>query len=182
MTKYDLRDFIFHQKSIIPSELCDKIVADIDRDEWKKHTWYDAKDNNVYSLEDELDISYSKASNDLYPFVLESLLKYQQIHNQSLVYKHNGIRFNRYSPGQTMKKHSDHIRDLFDGNEKGIPVLSVVGNLNDDYEGGEFTFWDDDVVKFGKGDIMIFPSIFLYPHRVEPTTRGSRYSFVCWAY
>ena len=44
-----------------------------------------------------------------------------------------------------MRQHHDHIHSLFDGNEKGIPVLSFILNLND-YEGAELFFWDDYVV------------------------------------
>ena len=44
--------------------------------------------------------------------------------------KFSAIRFNRYAPGQTMRQHHDHIHSLFDGNEKGIPVLSFILNLN----------------------------------------------------
>ena len=38
-------------------------------------------------------------------------------------------------PGQIMRQHHDHIHNLFDGVYKGIPVFSIVGNLNEDYEG-----------------------------------------------
>ena len=31
-----------------------------------------------------------------------------------------------------------------------------------------------------KGDLLIFPSNFLYPHEVEPVTKGVRYSYVSW--
>lgn len=37
-----------------------------------------------------------------------------------------------------MRKHYDHIHSIFDGQRKGIPVLSMLGILNNDYEGGEF--------------------------------------------
>ena len=30
--------------------------------------------------------------------------------------------------------HADHIHSMFDGEKKGIPILSVLGVLNDDYE------------------------------------------------
>jgi predicted 2-oxoglutarate/Fe(II)-dependent dioxygenase YbiX len=30
------------------------------------------------------------------------------------------------------------------------------------------------------GDLLIFPSNFMYPHRVEPVTNGERYSFISW--
>mgnify|MGYP001213588018 CR=1 FL=1 len=32
-----------------------------------------------------------------------------------------------------------------------------------------------------KGDVVIFPSNFMYPHRVEKVTKGTRYSFVTWS-
>ena len=185
MTKYDLRDFIF-QERLIPSEVCDEIINNIKDKDWKKHVWYDSSKDLRHSFDDaELEILNDEESLKLHPYVNQCLVKYAELHrdmDSSIVEKHCRLRFNRYSPGQMMRKHSDHIYDLFDGTQRGIPVLSIVGNLNDDYEGGEFKFWDDHVVKFEKGDIMIFPSLFLYPHRVEPPTRGVRYSFVCWAY
>ena len=61
-------------------------------------------------------------------------------------------------------------------------MLSIVGQLNEDFEGGEFVMWGDQVIPFEKGDIIIFPSNFMYPHRVEPVTKGERYSYVSWAY
>jgi len=81
-----------------------------------------------------------------------------------------------------MAEHCDHISSLFDGKIKGIPMLSVVGQLNEDFEGGEFVMWGDKVIEFESGDLIIFPSNFVYPHRVEPVTKGSRYSYVSWAY
>ncbi len=29
---------------------------------------------------------------------------------------------------------------MFDGEKKGIPILTVIGTLNDDYDGGEIYF------------------------------------------
>ena len=40
-----------------------------------------------------------------------------------------------------MAEHCDHISSLFDGQIKGIPMLSVVGQLNDNFEGGEFVMF-----------------------------------------
>jgi len=37
-------------------------------------------------------------------------------------------------------------------------------------------------IKLLKGDLLIFPSIFLYPHKVEPVKKGTRYSFISWVY
>jgi predicted 2-oxoglutarate/Fe(II)-dependent dioxygenase YbiX len=80
-----------------------------------------------------------------------------------------------------MREHYDHIHSLFDGKLKGIPILSIVGLLNDNYEGGEFLIRREQV-KLARGDILIFPSNFMYPHEVKDITKGIRYSFVSWAF
>jgi len=59
--------------------------------------------------------------------------------------------------------------------------LSIIGVLNDDYEGGELMFHDKEY-ETKTGDVVIFPSNFLYPHMVNPVTKGTRYSFVSWVY
>ena len=72
---------------------------------------------------------------------------------------------------------------MFDGQRKGIPTLSVLGSLNNDYEGGEFLMFDEEKeYKIKAGEIMIFPSVFLYPHRVAPVTKGTRDTFVSWVW
>ena len=60
--------------------------------------------------------------------------------------------------------------------------ISIVVQLADpdDYEGGDFVLWDDCKVELGEGDILIFPSLFLFPHRVDEVTKNIRYSGVCW--
>ena len=93
------------------------------------------------------------------------------------------IRFNKYKETRLMALHCDHIHSMFDGNIKGIPILSVLGLLNDNFEGGEFLMFENEKeIKFKAGDIMVFPSIFLYPHRVAPVTKGTRYAFVAWVW
>ena len=96
--------------------------------------------------------------------------------------KFTGVRFNRYQPGQIMRQHIDHIHSIFDGKEKGIPVLSFILNFNDDYEGADLFFWDNTAFKLGKGDIIMWPSNFLYPHGVTEAISGKRYSGVTWAW
>jgi hypothetical protein len=70
---------------------------------------------------------------------------------------------------------------LFDGERKGAPTMTALGFLNDDYEGGDFIMWDKKI-DVNAGDLMIFPSNFLYPHKVNPITKGERYSFVAWSW
>ena len=64
-------------------------------------------------------------------------------------------------------------------------ALSISINLNDDYEGGDFIFGDQrhgEIKRFklSKGSVLFFPSNFMYPHSVQPITKGTRYSIVAW--
>ena len=83
---------------------------------------------------------------------------------------------------QKMNLHCDHIPTIFDGQRKGIPTLSLLGSLNDNYEGGDLILFDDFKIELEKGDLIIFPSNFLYPHRVEPVLSGVRYSYISWVW
>lgn len=59
--------------------------------------------------------------------------------------------------------------------------LSTVLFLNDDFEGGEFSFPDFRIkVKPEPGLLVCFPSNQLYMHGVEPVKSGERYSIVNW--
>jgi predicted 2-oxoglutarate/Fe(II)-dependent dioxygenase YbiX len=40
----------------------------------------------------------------------------------------------------------------------------------------------DTVVELKKGELLIFPSNFLYPHKVEPVKKGKRYTYISWVW
>ena len=42
--------------------------------------------------------------------------------------------------------------------------------------------WNEEKIKLKRGDILMFPSNFMYPHEVKEVTKGIRYSFVGWAF
>lgn len=66
-------------------------------------------------------------------------------------------------------------------------TLSIIYLINDDYEGGELEFikatknsQEPIRIPKKKNTLVIWPSNFMYPHRVTPVTRGVRYSMVTW--
>lgn len=78
----------------------------------------------------------------------------------------------KYGPNQHFQEHCDH------GYSYNCTV-SLVAYLNDDYEGGEIYFRLQDVtIKPSAGDLFIFPSNFMYPHRAMPVKSGTKYSLV----
>ena len=187
-----LEDFIYIEEGIIPSYVCDRVVKNIETREWNPHSWYDYQQNSSYSEETmELDVQPTtpELQKLLNPAILKAFDRYKSLYTykasektQGLMTTFTPVRFNRYSPGQIMRQHYDHIHSIFDGKQKGIPVLSMILNFNNDYEGADLFFWEEYVVELGKGDIIIFPSLFLFPHGVTEAISGTRYSGVCWAW
>lgn len=192
MNSFKLTDFIL-QKNVIPVELCSELIDLTKTDHWQQHQWYDVKVNESRSYDKELDVLFPDPvlTNKLFEIVVGSFAEYfvdvckplhSQINFTQTINSCCGIRMNRYSEGTLMKPHFDHIHSLFDGSQKGIPVLSMIGILNDDYQGGDLVFFDDYKVETKVGDLIIFPSSFLYPHAIKEVTKGTRYSFVSWAW
>ena len=186
-----LKDLIHVERGLIPQNLCDYIVDQIEKNEWRPHSWY----NNVqgtFGSEETMELDVQNITGEhqslLTPFMIQAGAAYNAKYHfecertMQIMNKFSAIRFNRYSPGQIMRQHMDHIHSLWNTQDAGIPVLSFILNLNDDYEGADLYFCDDYIVPLGKGDIIMFPSLFLYPHGVTEATRGRRFSAVSWAW
>ena len=189
----NLKDYILHLNNWIPQNILDKTIKELsDNKTWERHTYTSTKDFKASSKngDKELDVCYADNltySKELHQLTWKALEKYiviDKIGGKSFIgwSGFNQIRFNRYNKNQIMSKHCDHIVSLFEGKNRGSPILSIVAVLNDNYKGGEFIMFDDYEIKFKAGDLIIFPSVFLYPHLVKPVKKGTRYSFVSWAW
>ena len=186
MIRKKITDYIFHttfDSSI--TDITDKIFStDIN---WENHTWSDNYGKTVDS--DNIKVAYqhqlgigSEISDALEKYIKEYC---NYIDNNNLINEIGNIseiRFNKYNLGTTMKSHIDHIRGLFQDapdRQKGIPILSIVGLLNDDFIGGEFLLCGNEM-GLKKNSLLVFPSNFMYPHEITPIKEGTRYSFVAW--
>jgi hypothetical protein len=190
----DVNDYLLIQ-DIIPVGDSQEILKKIKlRDkEWYQHQWYNPGEK-VYHTEDEGEPLVMRANEDesnfLVPFIHKAIGAYvsrlpydDDVRTAEFIHRTSCVRFNNYPLGARMAIHFDHIRDIFDGENKGVPILSIIGCLNSDYEGGELSFFGGKVLhKLTAGQICIFPSNFMYPHEVLPVTGGNRFTFVSWAF
>lgn len=110
---------------------------------------------------------------DVYNVKLPAVQDYsRQFHIGGELRYWESFNFIKYGPGQHFQEHHDHG---FSYN----CVVSLVGYPNDDYEGGELYFRLQNLkVKPKAGDLYIFPSNYMYPHRAMPVTSGTKYSIV----
>jgi 2OG-Fe(II) oxygenase superfamily len=82
------------------------------------------------------------------------------------------MNFVKYGPGQHFQEHTDH------GYSYNC-VVSLVAYPNDDYVGGELEFRLQGLkVKPRAGDLFIFPSNYMYPHKSLPVESGTKHSIV----
>ena len=179
----DHTEAIIEIKNIINPELIKKIIPLIEKKSNNyqkiKHGVIDPNIRNVkgYTLnfDTPTNVFYwnyiKKEIERLYYFYK---IKFPKMESQKI----NQIDLLKYDIGGKYKVHIDHFTE-------SSRHLSIIMNLNDNYEGGDLIFTDQKEkeikrLKLGKGSIVFFPSNFMYPHSIEPITKGTRYSIVSW--
>jgi len=81
-------------------------------------------------------------------------------------------RLLKYGEGSSIHQHSDH-------GPFGYGSCTI--NLNEDYEGGEFSFFNGkNQIKLKQGDAIVFPADYYWVHEVKTIVSGERYSFNCF--
>ena len=191
----NIEHYLFHKENFLDEKYCENCINELNKCVWEKHEWYGSRaDAGVaVSGDNEPEVFYmGKYANNIQKineFIIVNLesiileyIRRCKVYCFAEIEGYTPIKFLRYHPGQTMDNHWDHIQSLFDGERRGIPTLSIIGILNDDYEGGELIMFEDKKIDTKKGDLLIFPSNFLYPHEVAPVTKGVRYSYVSWVW
>jgi len=183
----NLSTYIMQFKEVISPDDCKKIVDHLKINLWKKHYFTNPKTGENKTFDDDLEYSFNDSWTtsfimDKVDSCIQSYQNYYKFQWFSGIQGRTLVRYNKYEVGTCMHRHMDNITTIFDGERKGTPMLSVLGLLNDDFEGGEFVILEDQVIPFKTGDIIIFPSNFLYPHEVLHVTKGTRYSFISWTW
>lgn len=190
----NLRDYLHIFDNVLKSDELELLLPLLEKSEyWKIHEYYDVMTDSSESFDNELSCIYDYLEDyNLVEIskVIESRIWFaikSYVHNLKFPWFNNWagysqIRYNRYEIQNRMRVHCDHIHSLFDGERKGIPVLTILGALNNNYEGGELVMMNNEVIELKPGSIIVFPSIFLFPHLVKPVIKGTRYSFVSWVW
>jgi len=192
-----IEDYIY-VRNHIPAAVCKEFIDECNRKKWQKHKWHNnytddetlKREWDGKSLSKELDVmpTTHQQQSRVTPYVGKALDEYQAKYvwpgektRPPWLTQFTPMRFNKYKTGTMMRVHFDNIHSIFDGKLKGIPIISIVGSLNEDYVGGKFMLRDQEI-KLKTGDILLFPSGIVYPHGVEEIKKGIRYSFVSWAF
>lgn len=193
--KNNIYNFVYLNRNSVPKHICEDVIEESENPNyhpWDKHRWsYKDNDPDAGSRSLELDPDVNNLVGDLFKYnqilrdhIIKNMVHYAKINTAipPAADRINELRLNRYKVGNELAIHVDNIRSIFDGTKKGVPILSIIVNLNDQYTGGEIVFNREKTISLGTGDILIFPSNFLYAHEIKPILSGTRYSIVAWGY
>ena len=182
-----LKDYILILKDIIPEKLCDDIL-----NEYKNsNEWLDASLGNKGNINKEIrnctviEMSLNKVieknknirkslDDEVFQSTKKAIKIYNEKFNQTNISKDTGYQLLKYEKGGFYIQHVDSFTNT-------TRTISCSFILNDDFKGGEFSFFDNKIIySLKKGSAILFPSTFLYPHSVLPVIDGTRYSVVTW--
>ena len=185
----EIEDYIHVKENGISSDLCHDILKEyVPTYEWKSGT---VGEDNVYeeirkcdsifiSNDDVIELN-TDIRKDLDERIFESVSKCIEEYLNKFaniipcnISSDSGYSLLRYKSGNYIGQH-------IDASGRSPRELSCSLILNDEYEGGEFAFFNQKL-KFDlkKGDIIMFPSNFMFPHEVLPVTSGIRYAIITW--
>jgi Rps23 Pro-64 3,4-dihydroxylase Tpa1-like proline 4-hydroxylase len=135
---------------------------------------YDFKYKKTDIMHDPSEASKSLQAlwQDLYDRKVVAVKDYAKRFNIGELRYWEAMNFVKYGPGQHFQEHSDH------GYSYNC-VVSLVAYPTDSYLGGELEFRLQKLkIKPRAGDLFIFPSNYMYPHKSLPVESGIKHSIV----
>ena len=179
-----MKEYIVVVKNAVPLELCDSILKEYQNTKEWEITLTANNSNEKERNCDSIKISHSlvinhnakrkEIDNKLYESASKCINKYNNKFKYAGVQQDTGYELLRYQTGGFYKEHTDSYL-------QEPRLISCSFALNDNYKGGEFAFFDNEIqYKLSKGDALMFPSTFTYPHQILPVTKGIRYSIITW--
>ena len=171
----NILDFIKVYPGAVSNELCDEIVNKYkDSDKFELASIEGGNNNKVrncyrYDITEDKDID-AKIFDEQNSNIKRYLKSFPSAH----IKEDTGYDLLKYETDGFYIEHVDHSAN-------NIRTVSCSIILNDDYEGGEFAFFGrEHVITASKGDVIMFPSNFIYRHEVLPVTKGTRYAIITW--
>ena len=179
-----ISDYIMVIKGLVPDNLCDDILKEFPEDSvyWDPASVgsgdfrQDIRSCNTIGLSHlpRQNSVYENLDSRMFECAAEAIKQYRERWPGVETEIDTGYDLLRYRTGEFYTQHTDSFK-----HQQRSVTCSF--HLNNDYEGGEFAFFNrEKVYKFEKGDAILFPSNFMFPHEILPVTSGTRYSIITW--
>ncbi len=180
-----LEDFIQVFDDVMSEDICDLILNEYQNsDEWDDTMVAGGLNKDIrnctqiqISTDDTILKNYQTRKN-IDDLILDSVSNIIEIYSNICPHfkidVDTGYQLLRYREGEFYTQHTDSFKS-----EQRSLSCSI--QLNEDYDGGEFAFFDREVmIRSKKGSAIVFPSNFMYPHEIMPVISGTRYSIITW--
>lgn len=139
-------------------------------DNYKALSLTDNSDNPELQSACELAWSYVSLMIEKYVFYLK--LNISEVINKDFINSTTSLRILKYNVNEYIEDHLDVSPNI-----RGSCTI----NLNENYEGGEFSFFSGKHFELLKtGDGIIFPAEPIWIHGTKKITFGTRYSISCF--
>lgn len=180
-----LPDFIHVEHNALTKDECELVINEFEpTDLWVKSPsiYRMDEDNTEIRFNEQISISGYRKETDrgedidqlLVKATMAALKTYGDKVPMWVAESDEGFTIFKYKTGSKFEEHTDSYR-------VNRPTLSVVIALNDNFNGGEWSFFNGEYqVDLKQGSIMVFPSNFIFPHAISEVTEGTRYVVATW--
>ena len=186
--KEKISDYSLFISNCLNSPLINLINEEIyvNSDSWSAGPIADGMNSDVRSVkvsgfeEQHIGTSVSKRVifNELKKFVPRIEEAYRKNISEYYFSDKNYFQFLYYD--DKMKGHYTYHTDNCYTKPRNLTILIGL-NSKDQYEGGELFIGNDkNGIKLDRGDMVCFPSNFMYPHKVQRVTQGQRKVLIIW--
>ncbi|MHA2403976.1 MAG: 2OG-Fe(II) oxygenase family protein [Candidatus Kariarchaeaceae archaeon] len=188
LSSKSLADFVWYGEEVVDPELCDKILDEyVNTNYWEATLTGSGHDPEARRCEQiciseqsiiaEENSEVRKQLDDQMFEVVQNLIGlYQEAHPEFEleIQEDSGYELLKYEEGDFYIEHTDSFKEQ-------PRALTVIVSMNNAYEGGEVALFNRELVyKLDAGDVIMFPSNFMYPHEIMPVKSGTRFSIITW--
>jgi hypothetical protein len=188
-----IKDLIYRQNNFVPKNKCEYFIKVFEKHKDKCDFEHSIKFNEEHNNKKIIDnyeclnlskfyeIDEIKEAANLAAFyisiILLNYINYLKINiskfiTDKFINNTSNIRILKYSKGSQIIDHLDVEPTI---------RASCTLNLNEEYTGGEFTFFSGKHIEtFKTGDAMIFPAEPIWIHGTKPVLSGERYAINCF--
>ena len=170
--------YVKEYRNVIPPDLAQKIITQADL-KFFPATAGGGKSSKarrcyVKSLEPKFKNKIATIFKDIFKSYIQEFKFFDGLKMESSGYDHLLYK------GEESHEYKEHI----DHSQFTKPrLLSCSLLLNDDYEGGNFSFFGGEyVISRLAHSAIVFPSNPCFPHSITPIYEGDRHSIITWVY
>lgn len=182
-----ISDYILEFENVLSGKFCDDLVSEFRlSDEWlAARIGGDVSIDKTIRNVDAIRLSRNSVIQKnaklreyfdltLHQACVDVIRQYKKLFPPCRIVEGSGFDLLRYETGGFYKTHTDSY--------KRVPrEVACSFSLNDDYEGGEWSFFNGaHELLPAKGSAVVFPSNFMFPHEIKTVTAGTRCSIVTW--